>query len=212
MKNIGYPIFCALEQKRYRVSDLLCAHKKFRILLDYMLTKTQKASVIEELKERLVRQKILIFSDFRGISVAKLKQLRRALKKEDAEYKVAKKTLIDRALKETNLPGNTKKLEGEIGIAFGYGDQVAPAKVLLKFGKQNETFKVLGGILNTAILGAKEILTLAKLPSREVLLAQVVGALAGPIRGLATVLQANMRNLVVVLNQINPARERTREP
>lgn len=167
-----------------------------------MLTKTQKASIIEELKERIRRQKILIFSDFRGISVAKLKHLRRALKKGDAEYKVAKKTLIDRALKETNLPGEIKKLEGEIGIAFGYGDQVEPAKVLLKFGKENETFKVLGGILNATILGAKDIVALAKLPSREVLLAQVVGALAGPIRGLATVLQGNMHNLVVVLNQV----------
>ncbi|MEK9194936.1 MAG: 50S ribosomal protein L10 [Patescibacteria group bacterium] len=167
-----------------------------------MLTKTQKADVVEGLKERLKRQRVLIFSDFRGISVAKLKQLRRALKKGGAEYKVAKKTLIGRALKETNLPGEIKKLEGEIGIAFGYGDQVEPAKVLLKFSKENETFKVLGGILNAAILGAKDIIALAKLPSREVLLAQVVGALAGPIRGLATVLQGNMRNLVVVLNQV----------
>lgn len=171
-----------------------------------MLTKIQKASVIEGLKEQLKRQKILIFSDFRGISVAKLKQLRRALKKGDAEYKVAKKTLIDRALKEANLPGEVKKLEGEIGIAFGYGDQVEPAKVLLKFGKENETFKVLGGILNATILGAKDIVALAKLPSREILLAQVVEAIAGPIRGLVTVLQGNMRNLVVVLNQVKDKR------
>ena len=167
-----------------------------------MLTRAQKATLIEELKERLGRKKIAIFSDFRGISVAKLKELRRALKKENAEYKVAKKTLIDRALKDTNLPGDTKKLEGEIGIAFGYGDQVAPAKALLKFAKQNETFKVLGGLLDSTILGAKEVIALAKLPSREALLAQVVGALAGPIKGLATVLQGNMRNLVVVLNQV----------
>ena len=129
--------------------------------------------------------------------------LRRALKKDAGEYKIAKKTLLNRALKNAGMEDvNTKKMEGEIGVAFGYGDEVAPARVLYKFSRENETFKIVGGVLAGKILGEKDIITIAKLPSREVLIAQVVGTLQAPIRGLATVLSGNMRNLVVVLNKI----------
>lgn len=167
-----------------------------------MLTKNQKAEIVTDLAQKLKRQKIAIFTDFRGISVAKLKLLRRALKQDGAEYKIAKKTLIDRALKDAGIPSEVKKLEGEIGMAFGFTDQALPAKVLLKFSKANETFKILGGILGDRILNAKEIITLAKLPSREALLSQLVSVLSGPMRGLVTVLQGNTKNLVVVLNKV----------
>lgn len=167
-----------------------------------MLTKQQKSKIVEDLVDKFKRQKIALFSDFRGISVAKLQTLRRLLKKTEGEYKIAKKTLIDRALANAEVQIKTKELEGEIGITFGYGDQAAPAKILLKFSKDNETFKILGGVLEGRILSAKDILTLARLPSREILLAQVAGALQSPIRGLAMVLQAHIRNFVIVLNKI----------
>ena len=95
-----------------------------------------------------------------------------------------------------------KELKGEIGVTFGYEDQVEPAKTLIKFAKENETFKVLAAILAGNVLNDKQVIALAKLPSREALLAQLVGVLQAPIRGLAVVLQANTRNLVVVLNKI----------
>ena len=167
-----------------------------------MLTKTQKTKIVDELTERFKKQKITIFNDIRGVSVSKSQTLRRTLKKENAEFKVTKKTLFDRALALVGIDFSTKKLEGEVGVAFGYGDQVAPAKLLAKFSKDNETFKILGGILEGKILTKEEVIALSRLPSKEALLAQLVGALAGPIRGLATVLGGNMRNLVVVLNNI----------
>ena len=172
-----------------------------------MLTKAQKSKIVDELAQRFRKQKIALFSDFRGISVGKAQTLRRALKKDSAEYKVAKKTLLNRALKDAGIDTvDTKTMEGEIGVAFGYGDEIAPARALYKFTRDNETFKVLGGILGSAgrrkMLGEKDVITLAKLPSREVLIAQVVGALQAPIRGLAMVLSGNMRNLVVVLQKI----------
>lgn len=157
---------------------------------------------MEEFSERFGKQKVAIFSDFRGVSVAKLQLLRRLLKKENAEYKVAKKTLLDRAIEKTGFKVKTKEMEGEIGVAFGYGDEVTPAKNLLKFSRDNETFKILGGILSGRVLSAKEVMTLAKLPDREVLIAQLLGTLQSPIRGLAAVLQGNIRNLVVVLQKI----------
>ena len=167
-----------------------------------MLSKVEKHRVVEGLAERFKRQKTAIFSDFGGVSVAKISALRRLLKKSDAEYKVAKKTLFDRALEAAGLEVRTKDLKGEIGTAFGYGDEIAPAKILSKFGKENETFKILGGILSGRILADKEVLALARLPGREQLLAQLAGTLISPLRGLAAVLQGNMRNMVVVLNKI----------
>jgi len=156
------------------------------------------------LADKFRRQKIAIFSDFRGVSVAKSQALRRLLRKENAEYKVAKKTLFDRALAivETSAGATTKEMKGEIGVAFGYGDQVAPAKILSKFAKEVETFKILGGLLDGKLLSDKQVMVLARLPGREALLGQVAGALSAPLRGLASVLQGNIRNLAFVLNQI----------
>lgn len=167
-----------------------------------MLTKTEKQEIVEELSDKFKRQKIAFFSDFHGVSVAKAQTLRRLLKKNDAEYKVAKKTLLDRALEKAGIVLKTKELQGEIGVTFAYGDEIAPAKTLSKFGRENETFKILGGILGERILSGKEILAFAKLPGREILLAQLFGVLQSPMRGLATVLQGNIKNLVVVLQKI----------
>ncbi|MEK7541252.1 MAG: 50S ribosomal protein L10 [Patescibacteria group bacterium] len=154
------------------------------------------------LTDRFRRQKIAIFSDLRGVSVTKAQILRRALKNTDAEYKVAKKTLFDRALDSAGFAVKTKEMQGEIGVAFGYGDQAAPARILAKFGKENDTFKILGGLLGSRVMTEKDITALARLPSREVLLAQVVGALSAPMRGLVGALQASIRNLTYVIGQL----------
>lgn len=167
-----------------------------------MLNKAQKSHIVEGLAEKFRRQKIAIFTDFRGVSVTKLSLLRRLLKKEDAEYKVAKKTLFDRALGEAKSGIAVKAMKGEIGVTFGYGDQVAPARALVRFSKEADTFKVLGGLLGGRILTDKEVIALAKLPGREVLLAHVVGALSVPLRGLAGALQGNIRNLAFVLAKV----------
>jgi len=167
-----------------------------------MLTRAQKGKIVEDLADKFKKNKITVFTDMRGISVSKSQSLRRELKKNESEFKVSKKTLLDIALKKAGAEFRTKELEGEIGVAFGYGDEAIPAKTLHKFSKENETFKILGGILGGKIISDKEVISLAKLPSREILLAQLLGALQSPLRGLATVLSGNTKNLVVVLNKI----------
>ena len=167
-----------------------------------MRTKTEKQKIVEELADKFHRQKIVFFTDFRGVSVTESNKLRRLLRKENTEYTVAKKTLFDRALEKSGIPMKSKQLEGEIGVALGYGDQVAPAKILVKFAKDHESFKIVAALLAGRTLSAKEVIALAKLPNREVLLAQVVGVMQAPIRGLAVVLQANIRNLATVLNKV----------
>ena len=172
----------------------------------FMLNKSQKENLVEGLIDKFRRQKIAIFSDFHGVAVFKAQALRRLLKKDNAEYKVAKKTLLDRALEKIGAGLKTKDLKGEIGVAFGYGDEVLPAKTLLKFSKENETFKILGGILGNRALSDKEVVAFAKLPGKEILIGQLLGVLQSPLRGLVSVIGGNMRNLVVVLNKIKESR------
>src|SRR3989338_2698281 len=117
-----------------------------------MLTKAKKEEIVKELSDRFGRAKIVLFSDFHGVSVAKLQVLRRLLKQTGTEYKVSKKTLLDRALAKTGINISTKKLQGELGVAFGYDDEISPAKTLFKFSKENDTFKILGAILGEKIL------------------------------------------------------------
>lgn len=167
-----------------------------------MLKRSEKAEVIEGLREHFGRQKVSIFTDFRGINVGKISAFRRELKKIGAEFKVAKKTFLKRALDALGIGLDPEELEGEIGVIFGYGDQVAPAKTAAKFAKENETFKVLRGVLDGKVIEGNAVLALARLPSREQLLGQVASVLQAPIRNLAVALQANIRNLAVVLHQI----------
>lgn len=167
-----------------------------------MLTREQKPKIVDELVEKFQKQKIAIFSDFQKTSVSQFQKIRRELKQADAEFKVAKKTLLDRALEKIGSALRTKELRGEIGVTFGYGDEIAPAKILSKFKKENENFQMLTGILNGRILTQAEITALAKLPAREVLISQLIYTLQYPLRGLIGVLRGNMRNLVVVLSKI----------
>ncbi|MDO8600475.1 MAG: 50S ribosomal protein L10 [bacterium] len=167
-----------------------------------MLTKSKKQEIVKELTDKFEKQKSVIFTDFRGIGVNKLMTLRREMRKLGAEFKVAKKTFLRIALKSIGVEYDPKELEGEIGVIFGYEDQVGPAKAAAKFGKENETFKVLKGLLDGKLIEGKEVLALAKLPSREQLLGKLVWVLNSPIQGFYNVLQGNLRNLVVVLSKI----------
>lgn len=168
-----------------------------------MLNKSQKSKIVDDLAEKLEKQKVAIFTDFHGVSVAKTRELRQGLKKSNSEFKVAKKTLLNLALKKAGINFDTKTLEGELGVIFGFGDEALPAKLAYKFSRLNNTFKLLGGILSGKIFSAEDAVALAKLPSREELLSKLVFAMQSPIQGLVNVLQGNIKNLVVVLNKIN---------
>lgn len=171
-----------------------------------MLTKSQKTDIVNDLTDKLKRQKITIFTDFHGIVVSKSQTLRRALRKVGAEYKVAKKTLLARALQAVGIEIPVKELQGEIGVAFGYQEEIQPAKELVKFSKGNETFKIVAGLLSGRVLTDKEVFALAKLPGREILLTELLGTLQSPIRNLAAVLTGNIRNLIILLNNIKDKR------
>jgi len=166
-------------------------------------TKAQKQKIVEELKEKINKQKMVVFFDFTGLKVKDLSVLRKKLKKEKAELKMAKKTLMAIAFKELNKSAaeNIKKMTGEIALIFGYQDLLMPTKTLWQFSKDFPTLKILGGFLENEFKEADEIITLAQLPSREELLTRLVASIARPISGLINALQYNIKGLVYLLTK-----------
>ncbi|MFZ5559465.1 MAG: 50S ribosomal protein L10 [Patescibacteria group bacterium] len=168
-----------------------------------MLTKTQKKKVIDELADKIKRQQCLIFTDAKGIKVNEIQKLRRELKKAEAEYRVAKKTLMSLAIKKEKKDIDISQFEGSLALVFGYKDPISIIKILANFAKTNENLKILGGIVEDKYLTPDEIKELAKIPSREELLAKLVWSIKSPITGLVNILEGNIRNLLGVLNVIS---------
>jgi large subunit ribosomal protein L10 len=168
-----------------------------------MLTRKQKQELIEKLTQKVRDSKSIIFADYKGLKVSELKELRRKLKESQAEFKVAKKTLIDLALKEAGIKeAVSKKMEGQISLVFGSKDEVSAAKILQNFSKKNEGLKILGAILDGKFLDQPQAMALAKVPSREQSLAQLVWTINAPLQGFVSVLGGNLRSLVFVLSNI----------
>jgi large subunit ribosomal protein L10 len=167
------------------------------------ITKEKKKKILEDLKEKIERQKIMIFIDFTGIKSKDLFSLRRKLKELGNEMKVAKKTLINLALKEKNLDViDVRKILGEIAVIFGVKDEISSAKTVYEFSKENKNLKILGGILEKKFIGPERIEELAKLPTKEELLAKLVSELSAPISNFVYLLKSIPQSLVFVLSQI----------
>jgi len=166
------------------------------------LTKEQKRKIIEDLKEKIGQQKMMIFVDFKSLKVKDLFDLRKRLRIADGLLTVAKKTLLDLAFKERKLKIDVKKLAGQLAIIFGFKDEIKPAKIVYQFSQENKNLKILGGFFENKFREAEEIITLAQLPTREELLAKLTGSIRAPISGLINVLEGNLRSLVYILSII----------
>lgn len=167
-----------------------------------MLTRSQKEELVKNLSETIKAGKVVIFSDYAGTPVAQMKDLRDELRKTNSSYKITKKKLIDLALKNAGIEASVLDLEGQIGIAIGKGDEVSAAKVLARFAKENKNFKILQGVLENKAISGKDVMFLAMLPSKEELLAKLVGSINAPVSGFVNALAGNLRNLVGVLKAI----------
>ena len=167
------------------------------------LTREQKQNILNDLTDKFSRAKAAILVDFNKLPVSKTMELRRNLKSANAEYKVAKKTLISRVLKLSHFGDvDLDNFKTQVGIIFSYVDPAATAQSIWKFSKVNEALKILGGFLGFDWQDKDKIIALAKLPSREILLGQLVRTIAAPLSGLVTALSGNMRNLVNLLNNL----------
>jgi len=167
-------------------------------------SKEQKKEMLKNIEENIKQAKSVIFASFKGLGVTENNDLRSQLKKENSEFLVTKKTLLNLAMKNNKVKDfDAKKLEGQIATIFGYEDEVAPAKIVNEFMEKNEEKIVfLGGILDSKMMNAEEVEQLAKLPSKEELYAKIVGSLNAPVSGFVNVLSGNIRSIVNVLNNI----------
>lgn len=167
-------------------------------------TKLQKQEILRTIEEKINKSKSIVFAKFDALGVKDNEALRNNLSASDSEYLVAKKTLLDIAFKGKEIENlDIRNFEGKIAAVFGYGDEVAPAKIIHEFQKTNENkIDFVGGILENKYLSDKEVSALALLPSKHELYAKIVGSLSAPISGFVNVLAGNLRKFVYVLKAI----------
>lgn len=161
----------------------------------------KKINTVTELTDKIAKAKSIVLADYRGLKHKQLEELRRALKKNDADFTVTKNRLLTRALgdKAKSIEGYLKESTAAL---FAYADEVAPLAVLLKFFKNAGFGKTKGGLLGNKLLNEADVVTLASLPPRPVLLAQLVGQLNAPIQGLHNALNWNVNRLVWALREV----------
>lgn len=165
------------------------------------LLRQKKEEEVAALSERFSKIKAAVFLSYKGVKVSEAQKLRRALRAENSEYKVAKKTLLDVAIKKAGLPeSDIVNLEGQVGVAFDYENETGALKIVDNIIKGGlSALKIVGGIIEGKAFGEKEMLQLAALPGKQELRGQLVGVIAAPMKGFVGVLNANLTGLVVVL-------------
>lgn len=150
-----------------------------------MVDVSTKQQFVDELAGRLSRSKSTVVTDYRGLTVAEVTELRRLLREAGVEYEVIKNTMTRRAAAQAQLEGVDELLKGPNAIAFGYEDVVVPAKVLFNFAKNHKALELKGGVVEGHVVSAKDIENLATLPSREGLLSMLLSVLQAPMRNFA---------------------------
>lgn len=168
--------------------------------------KIQKQEILRNLSEKIKKSKSVVFVGFNALTVKDNEILRAQLRKENSEYYVAKKTLMNIAFKDQIADLNVREMDGKLAVIFSYEDEVAPAKILGNFRKDKERedrIFFLGGILENKLITKDEVEALAKLPSKQELYGRLVGSLNSPVSGFVNVLAGNLRNPVYVLKAVS---------
>ena len=156
----------------------------------------QKKEEVKKLAEEMEEAKLILLTEYRGINVENDTALRRDLRNANAKYTIIKNNITRRALAECKIEGLDDKLVGPTAVVIGKEDYLEPAKAIYNFTKNNEYYKIKGGVIEGKVMTAEEIITLAKLPSRETLLSMLAGALPG-----------NISKIAVALNEVKKQKE-----
>lgn len=156
----------------------------------------QKEKEVNELADKLKEAKMVLLTDYRGINVEDVTNLRAELRKANSEYTVIKNNITKRALAEAGIEGVEDKLVGPTAVIMSNEDYLEPAKAIYNFTKNNDFYKIKGGVVEGKVMTAEEIITLAKLPSKETLLSMLAGALL-----------ANISKFAVALDQVRIQKE-----
>ncbi len=167
----------------------------------------KKKEIVTQLHEDLKKSKIVIVTDFKGLDVAAVTKLRSQLTKENIDYRVIKNTLLRRASENTSVSVINGMFKGPSAVAISYDDPVSPAKILTKFSEENNKLEIKGGVMDGKPLDLNGIKALSSLPSREVLLSQLLSAMNAVPTGIVQLLAAVPRNMMNVLNAIKEKKE-----
>ncbi|MBP3925118.1 50S ribosomal protein L10 [bacterium] len=160
-----------------------------------MATKAFKSEKIDAIKAKAEKAQVAILTEYKGYSVEEITKLRRTIQKEGGDYMVTKNTLAKIALKGTDYEVLADAMKGPIAIAFGFEDQVSPAKAVANFIKESKKGAILGGALDGKLLSAEEAEALSKLPSKEELIAKMLGSINSPASGIVGSINAVMSQL-----------------
>ena len=179
--------------------------EEVKYLKDYTLKK--KEAVVDSIKEKLEASQSVVLIDYRGLTVAEVTELRNQMREAGVEYQVLKNTMIKRAAEKAGIEGLDPILEGPTAVAFGINDPVAPAKLLTKFAKDTKKITIKGGVLAGNAIDVAAVENLAKLPSKEELIAKILGSLNAPITGLVMVLSGVTSKFVRTLEAIRVQKE-----
>lgn len=170
-------------------------------------TRVQKKQALADYQDGLKRAKSVVFVNFDKLKVKEIERLRRQCRAENVGYVVAKKTLMKLALHATGFETiNPKAFDKSVATVFGFDDEVAPARIVQMFTKDHEALKTIGGILEGAYVEKERIVALAMLPSKQELLAKLVGSIQAPVSGFVNVLAGNLRGLLYALNAIKESK------
>jgi len=163
--------------------------------------KEQKAEQVEVLTEKLRKAKVALLTDYRGLTVSQLQELRGKLRTGDVEYRVVKNTLARRAAEAAGVPALQSELEGPVAIAFGYDDLSLPSRLINEFVRTTRLkLDVKGGLVEGRVFSPDQVKQLADLPSRDSLIAQLMGTLQSPVGQLVGIMQTPLQQLLGVLD------------
>ncbi|MFC1991572.1 50S ribosomal protein L10 [Chloroflexota bacterium] len=164
------------------------------------MSREKKAEIIDSLEETFSRSTSAIFTDYRGLTTSEVTALRRKLQETGGEYRIVKNTLARFAAERAGMEDLDSAFEGPVAIAFGYNEVTEPAKIVANYIRDARIeLGIKGGFLGNRLLTAEEVITLSTLPSREVLLARVLGQMNSPITALVNCLASPIRGLIGVL-------------
>ena len=172
------------------------------------MQRREKETLVADLHEKLKEAKAAILTDFTGLDVQQITQLRRTLKKSAVDYKVVKNTLLRRASQNTDIENLTEHVVGPIAIALAYEDPVAPAKILTEFSKAQPALEIKAGMVTGTVMTPKDIKTLASLPSKEVLVAKFISLLKAFPTRFVQALNNPLQRFISTLDSVKKAKEK----
>jgi large subunit ribosomal protein L10 len=172
-----------------------------------MLTKEQKEQLAKDFIESIISSKTTVVVDYKGMTVGEISELRNLLREAGIRMQVLKKSIAQVAFDNQKIKLDVRKMEGQLAFVYGGDDEVSAPKIVHKFAKDNEKLKMLAGVLESKAMTQAEMVSLAKLPSKDELLAKVVGSLKAPVSGFVNVLGGNLRGLVYALRAIKDKKE-----